>query len=273
MTTADINEGLHNLAKGLPHPFPVPSFDDPLLKRRWLLQHMAGAFRVFGRKGYSEGTAGHISVKDPLVPNTYWINPLGKHFNLVKASDMVHIDEHCNVLPDGNQASVNAAGFSIHVAIHKIRTDIVAACHAHLIHGKAFLVFGKELEMLNQDACIFYQRQAVHWDFGGIAIDEEEGKAIAKALGPDGLVAILQNHGLLTLGSTVDEAAYLFTLVENSCHAQLLADACPSLEKQIINHDVALYTRKLSGDPETLYGEFQPDFEYELHACNGDFLK
>ncbi|KXJ84722.1 hypothetical protein Micbo1qcDRAFT_101766, partial [Microdochium bolleyi] len=51
-----------------------PTFQDPYAKRQWQLEHMA-AFRVFARKGYTEGTAGHISVRDPVDPSTFWINP------------------------------------------------------------------------------------------------------------------------------------------------------------------------------------------------------
>lgn len=53
----------------------IPKIDDPYKKRQWQLEHMAGAFRVFARKGYTEGTAGHISVRDPVDPSTFWINP------------------------------------------------------------------------------------------------------------------------------------------------------------------------------------------------------
>ena len=186
----------------------------------------------------------------PVTPGTFWINPLNKHFSLIKASDLVHIDLECNVLEDGNQAAVNAAGFSIHAAIHKARPDIVSACHTHLIHGKTYLTFGKELEMINQDVCIFHERHSVFSNFGGVALDEREGEEIAEALGPDGLGVILQNHGLLTVGKTVDEAAFLFNLMEDSCHAQLLADAASAggYKKQFINDEVATYTRHMTGD-------------------------
>ncbi|KAG5818369.1 hypothetical protein H9Q71_001429 [Fusarium xylarioides] len=56
--------------------FPgIPQIIDPYKKRRWQLEHMAGAFRVFARKGFTEGTSGHISVRDPVDPDTFWINP------------------------------------------------------------------------------------------------------------------------------------------------------------------------------------------------------
>lgn len=265
--------GAHNLAKGMQHPDVIPKFTDAYAKRQWMLEHMAGAFRIFGRKGYAEGLAGHMSVKDPVTPGTFWINPLNRHFSLMKASDMVHIDMDCNVLPDGNQAAVNAAGFSIHLAIHKARPDIVAACHTHSMYGKAYSAFGKELDMINQDVCLFHKRHVVFSNFGGIALDEKEGEEIAEALGPNGIAAILQNHGLLTVGSTVDECAYMFTLLENSCQAQLLADAVHGHKPVLIDDETAAYTLHMSGDPDTLYGEFQPDFHLEVELTNGAFLK
>ena len=58
------------------YEFPgIPQINDPYKKRQWQLEHMAGAFRVFARKGFTEGTSGHISVRDPVDPSTFWINP------------------------------------------------------------------------------------------------------------------------------------------------------------------------------------------------------
>ena len=266
--------GAHNIAKGATHPAQRPVFTDKLEERQWAKQHMAGAFRVFGRKNYGVGAAGHISLRDPVDPHTFWINPLNKHFSLIKASDLVHVDEECNILPDGAQSAVNAAGFLIHAAIHKARPDVNAACHTHLMYGKAFLTFGLPLEMINQDSCIFYGRQAVFTNFGGVALDLREGEEIAATLGPNGIAAILQNHGLLTVGDTVDEAAFLFTLMEDTCQAQLLADAAAAngLKKKIIADDVAAYTCHMTGDKESLYAEFQVDLSFEI-AKGPDFLE
>ena len=59
---------------GIPYP-GIPKIEDPYKKRQWQLEHMAGAFRVFARMGFTEGAAGHISVRDPVDRNTFWINP------------------------------------------------------------------------------------------------------------------------------------------------------------------------------------------------------
>lgn len=119
---------------------------------------------------------------------------------------------------------INAAAFAIHSEIHKARPDVHAACHAHSVHGKAWSVFGKELDMITQDALRFYKSHAVYPMFGGVVLDREEGQRIAKYLG-NSKAAILQNHGLLTVGNSVDEAAFWFLTMERTCHAQLLVDA------------------------------------------------
>ncbi|KAF7561390.1 hypothetical protein G7046_g2754 [Stylonectria norvegica] len=248
----------------------IPTFDNLLHKRQWQLEHMAGAFRVFARKGYSEGTSGHISVRDPIDTDTFWINPLGYHFSMLKASDMVHVDEHGNVI-GGNRAAVNVAGFMIHSAIHKARPDVHAACHTHSVYGKAWSTFGKPLDILNQDACSFWNMHVVYRNFGGMVLEAEEGDRIAQALGLTAKAAILQNHGILTVGGTVDEAAAYYTLFERACQVQILVEST-GLEKVIINDEEAEFTQKAAIDPEALYTDFQPDFAYELMKSKGKLL-
>ena len=81
---------------------------------------------------------------------------------------------------------------------------------------------------------------------------------------------ILRNHGLLTVGSTVDEACYLYTLMERSCQIQLLAEAAAAngVEKVYVPDEAARYTFDHASDPETLYWEAQPDMEFEAEMCN-----
>lgn len=105
---------------------------------------------------------------------------------------------------------INAAAFAIHSEIHKARPDVDAACHAHSVYGKAFSVFGRELDMITQDSLRFYKNHAVYPQFGGVVLDREEGKRIASHLG-DGKAIILQNHGLLTVSRTAWIAILVLT--------------------------------------------------------------
>lgn len=101
------------------------------------------------------------------------------------------------------------------------------------------------------DACNFYGKLGVYDSHGGIALAQEEGQQIAKALGEDNIACILQNHGLLTVGHTVDEAAFLFASLDHACHSQLMADAAAAngVPKKIIAHDVAQFTANAVQNP------------------------
>ena len=104
--------------------------------------------------------------------------------------------------------------------------------------------------MINQDVCNFYNAQGVYAEYGGLVLGEEEGRRMAKALGPNGKGLTLMNHGLLTVGQTVDEAAYLFRLMEKSCEAQLLVEAAAAngIQKQIIRDEEAAYNYKMASE-------------------------
>ncbi|KAL8797136.1 MAG: hypothetical protein Q9195_000603 [Heterodermia aff. obscurata] len=230
----------------------LPSFQSKEEKRQWQLEHMAGAFRIFARHGYTEGLAGHISVRDPIEEEAFWINPLGVHFGMLKASDMilVHLRTGEILVGGSTRRPINATGFHIHAAIHKARPDVQAICHAHGIHGRAWSAFARPLEMLNQDVCNLFRAHSVYSQYGGLALDGEEGTRIADALGT-GKGCILMNHGLLTVGSTVDEAAFLFRLMEKSCEVQLLAEAAAAngnLKKKIISDEEAAYNYSMASE-------------------------
>ena len=125
--------------------------------------------------------------------------------------------------------------------------------------------------MLNQDVAYFYgDAQAVYREFGGVVLTEEEGQKLAAALGPKGKGMILRNHGLLTVGETVDEACYMYTLMERSCEMQLLVEAAAAngIPKVYVPDESAKYTYEMASDPEALYWEAQPDMEYEAFMCN-----
>jgi hypothetical protein len=68
----------------------VPTFDDKYEERTWLKQHMAGCFRYWGKMGFGEGTAGHITVRDSVLTDHYWMNPFGMHFSLIKVRLALH---------------------------------------------------------------------------------------------------------------------------------------------------------------------------------------
>ncbi|KAL1875490.1 hypothetical protein VTK73DRAFT_10040 [Phialemonium thermophilum] len=248
----------------------IPTFTDKYAEREWAKNHMAAAFRTFARLGWADGASGHISLRDPVDPKLFWINPYAMHFALIKPSDLILVD-HEGKPQQQTTRKVNAAGFIIHSSIHKARPDLNAVCHMHSPYGRAWSTFGREIEMLNQDSCMFYNDISVYKGFGGIVFAPEEGKNIADAMGPTKRNIILQNHGLLTAGQTVDEAAAFFIALERACEAQLLADAAAAngIPKNIVGHEEAEYTKKCSGSPACMFMQFAPEYDLTVELSNG----
>jgi ribulose-5-phosphate 4-epimerase/fuculose-1-phosphate aldolase len=244
-------EIVHGEAKPIPYDLPV--FDDVEAERLHRKQRLAAAFRLFGRFGFGEGVAGHITVRDPEFPERFWLNPFGVDFRLIRVSDLVCVD-HEGTIVHGDYA-INQAAFAIHSQVHQARPDVIAAAHTHSVHGKAFSSLGRLLDPITQDSCAFYDDHVLFDDFTGVVLDPMEGKRIAHALG-DHKAAILRNHGLLTVGHSVDEAAWWFITMERTCQAQLLAMAAG--DPVLIDPDAARVTADTVGGSFAGWFSFQP---------------
>ena len=228
----------------------VRSVEDERLHRK---QRLAASFRLFSRFGFDEGVAGHITVRDPELTDHFWVNPFGMHFGHVRVSDLMLV-RHDGVVVHGTRP-LNAAAFAIHSQVHAARPDVIAAAHSHSLHGKAFSSLGRLLDPLTQDACAFFGDHSLFDDYTGVVLDLEEGKRIAVALGEHKAV-ILRNHGLLTVGHSVDEAVWWFITMERSCQAQLLAQAAGVPVK--IPDEMAAFTRGQVGTHLAGWFSFQP---------------
>lgn len=177
---------------------------------------------------------------------------LGLHFGLVKVSDLILLNHNGEAIGGNLARPANAAGFQIHGALHRKYPHVNAACHTHSKFGKAWSTFAKPLDMINQDVTMFYgDAQAVYPEFGGVVLEPEESERLANSLGNNGKLLILRNHGLVTVGETVDEAAYLFTLAEKSCEIQLQVDSihAPGVVKRLVEPSAAEFTFKMTSDP------------------------
>jgi ribulose-5-phosphate 4-epimerase/fuculose-1-phosphate aldolase len=235
---------------------PSMVFDSPERERLYRKQRLAAGFRLFSKFGFDEGVAGHITARDPERTDHFWVNPFGTHFGHIRVSDLILID-HQGTVVEGDQP-VNVAAFAIHSQVHAARPDVVAAAHAHSIYGKSWSTLGLPLDPITQDVCAFYEDHAVFDDYTGVVVDGEEGKRIAHALG-DKKAAILRNHGLLTVGLSVDEAVWWFITMERSCQAQLLANGAGT--PVLIDPAMARLTRQQVGSHLAGWFSFKPLFE------------
>ena len=224
--------------------------------RRNQLEKLAAGFRMFAYFGFNEGVAGHITLRDPEFSDHFWVNPLGVHFSQISVSDLILVN-HGGKVVQGDK-DVNVAAFAIHSRLHAARPDVNAAAHSHSIYGRTFSTLGKMLDPITQDACAFYENQAIYEDYSGVVEEVDEGDAIAKALG-DKKVIILQNHGILTTGSSVDIALWFYMSMERCCQAQLMAEAAGKPE--LIPHDAAVKAREFISNDIAAWASYQPAFD------------
>ncbi len=239
-------------AKNVPTP---PVFANVQEERRHRKQRLAAAFRLFSRFGFDEGVAGHITARDPEHPDYFWVNPFGVHFGQIRVSDLVLVDDKGEVL-EGHYP-VNTAAFAIHSRVHAARPEVVAAAHAHSMYGKSWSSLGRLLDPITQDACAFYEDHGLFDDYTGVVYETTEGDRIAEELGKKKAI-ILRNHGLLTVGESVESAVWWFITMDRSCQAQLLAEAAGKPIR--IAHESAQVAHSQVGNELGGWFQFQPLF-------------
>ncbi len=239
-----------------------PTFADVADERTHRKAKLAGALRIFGRLGFGEGVAGHITVRDPEFPDHFWVNPFGKSFRHIRSSDLILVNHDGDVVY--GTSPVNRAAFVLHAAIHQARPEVIAAAHAHSPYGKSWSSLGRKLDPITQDACAFFEDHTVISEQGGaVVLDVAAGREIASKF-PTGKAAIHQNHGLFTVGSTVDEAAFWFITMERSCQAQLMAEAAGT--PLLIADKAATYTRENTAHSIAGWFNFQPLWQEICHT-------
>lgn len=182
---------------------------------------LAVAYRLIAHFQLDDSIFTHISARAPKAEGdeAFLINPFGLRFDEVTADNLVTVDLDGNILRDSYGAGINAAGFTIHSAIHAARPDAGCVVHTHTVAGVAISSMDEGVLPLNQWSLQFYNRLAYH-DYEGIALNLDERERLVADLG-NAKAMILRNHGLLVVGATVGEAFSLMYNLERTCRAQL----------------------------------------------------
>ncbi|RST12101.1 class II aldolase/adducin family protein [Streptomyces sp. WAC05374] len=244
-----------------PGPVPVgrlrfampPAHASAADERAYRKRRLAGALRLFARFGYEEGVSGHITARDPEFPDCFWVNPFGAPLDGLTAGDLILVNGDGQVVQGTEH--VNQAAFTVHAEVHRARPGVVAVAHAHSPYGRALAALGELLEPITQEACAFYEDHCLYDAYTGVAVDPAEGRRVAAALG-DRKAVVLRNHGLLTVGDSVDAAAWWFISMERCAGVQLTARAAG--KPVLIAHRDAVATRERLGGDLVAWINYQP---------------
>jgi len=191
--------------------------DDCVEARR----NLAACYRLVSHFGMTDTIYNHISLRVPGYHDRFYINAFGLMYDEISASNLVTVDVEGTIIDDPTGLGINPAGFVIHGAIHRARSDVACVLHTHTIAGVGVSSQEHGLLPINQHAALLHGLVAYH-DSEGVAVDPDECQRLVADLG-DKSVMILRNHGLLSVGRTVGEALQLMINLDTACRAQIAA--------------------------------------------------
>jgi ribulose-5-phosphate 4-epimerase/fuculose-1-phosphate aldolase len=214
-----------------------------------LKRFLAAAFRIIARRKMDDGIAGHISCRVPGTHDEFWVNPLGLLFSEVTADDLLVVNLDGNILE--GERPYNQAAFAIHATLHAERHDVMAICHTHPPKGTAFAALGRPIKIVDQNACSFYEDHALITEYDGVVASKEQASMLARGL-TGKRVAVLQNHGLITLGNSIEQAVIDMLDLERTCELNLAV--LPRWEEVIeVPREPALQAKNVFTSPGRLY--------------------
>ncbi|MEY3478804.1 MAG: class II aldolase/adducin family protein [Ilumatobacteraceae bacterium] len=182
------------------------------------------AFRWAARLDLHEAVANHFSVAVSDDGQKFLINPAGRHFSQMRASDLLLVDMNQAEFGIGDGQVVDPTAMNLHGQIHKLVPDATCVLHTHMPYATALACLRDfEFLMLDQNACRFYNRIAYDRDYAGMALEASEGERVAKLLGKSRSVLFLANHGVIVIGKTVAEAFDELYYLEKASQLQVLA--------------------------------------------------
>lgn len=167
--------------------------------------------------GLVVGTEGNISAR---IPNTdrFLIKPSSVCIGFLKAEDLILVDMNGKKVAGKSAPSIETP---LHTAIYKARGDVQGIVHSHAPLATAFGIAGIEIMPLRIE--IFPQIPngvpIVPFEMPG---SKELAEAVQKMIINFNAV-ILENHGIVTVGSTIEEAFFLNRMVEECAKVQFVA--------------------------------------------------
>lgn len=199
----------------------IPSLKGKVSDEEWAIRvDLAAAYRLVAHFGWDDLIFTHLSARLPGPEHHFLLNPYNLMFEEVTASSLVKVDINGNAVDD-TPFITNAAGFTIHSAVHMAREDAHAVMHLHTPNGQAVSAHKDGLLPITQTAMVVLGDLAFH-DYEGIAIDLDERERIIADLG-DKSTMLLRNHGTLATGRNVAECFVKLYFLERACEAQVLA--------------------------------------------------
>jgi ribulose-5-phosphate 4-epimerase/fuculose-1-phosphate aldolase len=206
---------------------------DPIREAR---VDLAAAYRIAGRLSFDDTIWNHFSLRVPGRDDLFLIKAHGLLFEEVTASNLLIVDRDGDVVEGAGK--VERSAVCIHSRIHEMIPRAACVLHSHMRHAAWLsMLEGGRLLPVHQNSLRFYGRVSYDDHFSGMATNLDEGRRIAGVLADNDL-AILANHGAISIGRSVAEALYNLYYLEVSCEEQYML-ACSGKKPRLIEPAVA----------------------------------
>jgi ribulose-5-phosphate 4-epimerase/fuculose-1-phosphate aldolase len=186
---------------------------------------LAALFRIAVREGWHEGVANHISLAVSDDGKRFLMNPQGRHWSRIRASDLLLLDADGSDDVIGSGAGkADPTAWHIHSKIHAGHRSARCVLHTHMLHATTLACLsGYRLQMIDQNAMRYYDSIAYDDVYNGMALDDDEGRRIGAAIEDGKNVLFMANHGITVIAPSVAEAFDQNYYLERACQLQLLA--------------------------------------------------
>lgn len=231
---------------------------------------LAAAFRWTAREGMHEGVANHFSLAVNAEGTRFLINPFGRHFARMKATDLLLLDAGDAATLDRPDAP-DPTAWGLHGAIHRACPHARCVMHVHSIHATVLACLqDSRLPPVDQNTAMFFGRHVVDASYGGMAF-EEEGARCAKLLrNPRVRTMIMGNHGVLVIGETVAETFNRLYYFERAAETYIRA-LQTGQPLRVLSDEIAEKTaREWEAYPD-LAGRFLAEIRAMLDAEGADY--
>ena len=223
------------------------------MDERATLESLIDAGRILEAEGLRDFTRGHVSIRKPSDPSLFYMKPHSFGFDEITEENVVI----CNL--DGDKVEGGGRRHSevfIHSEIFRARDDIASVIHTHSPYAVAFAATGQAMEALSQPGALFFESLPVFAETIDLIRTPEQGRAVAAALASHKAV-LLQGHGVVVAGASVEEAVIRSLMLENACMIQLAAKAAGAAPAPFSREDILALKRKIE-EPE----QFVLNFDY-----------
>ncbi|MDH3706383.1 MAG: class II aldolase/adducin family protein [Acidimicrobiia bacterium] len=174
-------------------------------------------------KGLVEGTAGNVSARTP--DGHVLLTPSSVPYDDITPDNLAHVDL-AGELIDGNNPSSER---SMHLACYRAYPEVGGVMHCHPTYASMFAVARQPIPAAIEEVVVYVGGDIPVCDYQTTGTDEL-GDEVARNVA-DRSAALMANHGMLTVGPTVDEAFHVAAVVEKTAQivwgARLLAAGAP----------------------------------------------